>query len=195
MIKSNYHKPDFFTDKAKKEGYAARSIYKLEEIDKKYQIIKPNAKILDLGAFPGSWSQYALKKVGKNGLVVGIDIQKITLDLGSNYVFFHQSILDPSLDFSSYAPFNAVISDMAPNTTGIKDQDVALSLELSLMAAEAAQKYMKKEGTFICKIFQGEGFDEFYSEIKQYFKKIKSFKPEAVRSQSKEIYLIGWELK
>jgi len=195
MIKSNYHKPDFFSDKAKKEGYAARSVYKLEEIDKKYQIIKPNSKILDLGAYPGSWSQYALKKVGKNGLVVGIDIQKITLDLGSNYVFFHQSILDPSLDFSCYAPFNSVISDMAPNTTGIKDQDVALSLELSLMAAEAAQKYMKKEGTFICKIFQGEGFDEFYSEIKKYFKKIKSFKPEAVRSQSKEIYLIGWELK
>lgn len=195
MSRGEYHRPDAFTQKAKKEGYAARSVYKLEEIDQKYKIFKPGQKILDLGAYPGSWSQYALKKVGKKGRVVGIDIKNIEQNLGENYVFFHQSILDPALDFSAFAPFDLVISDMAPNTSGIKDKDVYESIELSRMAMEAAAKYMKKDGIFIVKVFQGEDFDDFYKEFRAFFVKVKSIKPEAVRTNSKEIYAVGWGLK
>lgn len=195
MIKSQYHKPDFYSDKAKKEGFAARSVYKLEEMDKKYQIFKNNYRVLDLGAFPGSWSQYALTKVGPKGLVVGIDIQMVNSIIAENYIFFHKNILDKDLDLSSYSPFHIVMSDMAPNTSGIKTADVYASLELSEMAVQMALRYMKKDGIFICKVFQGEGFDDFYRQTKSFFQKFKSFKPEATRSQSKEIYLIGLGLK
>lgn len=195
MVHSGYDKPDVYTQKAKKAGYAARSIYKLEEMDKKYKLLKNGQKVLDLGAFPGSWSQYALKKVGPKGIVVGIDIQNIEKSFAPNHIFLNKSILDADLDFSQYAPFHLVLSDMAPNTTGVKDVDQMGSIELSEMAVEMAKKYMKKDGIFICKIFQGEGFDEFYKILKSVFVKMKSFKPEATRSNSKEIYAIGWGLK
>lgn len=195
MAKGKYHKPDAFSLKAKKEGYLARSVYKLEEIDQKYQILKPRQVVLDLGAFPGSWSQYALKKVGLKGKVVGIDIKNIEKNLGKNYTFYHQSILDENLDLSNFAPFDVVVSDMAPPTSGIKDKDVYESIQLSFMAIKMAQKYLKKQGVFIGKVFQGEDFDDFYKEFKGIFTKVKSFKPKAVRSNSKEIYAIGWGLK
>jgi 23S rRNA (uridine2552-2'-O)-methyltransferase len=197
MSRNNYHKPDVYTQKAKKEGYFARSIYKLEEIDQKYQIIKSGMKILDLGAAPGSWSQYCVKKCGSKGIVVGIDIKNITAKIGDNYVFFHKSILDEDIatSFQKYAPFDVFLSDMAPSTSGIKDKDVFESIELSRIAIQQAKIYMKKNGTFICKVFQGEDFDDFYRELKSVFSKHKSFKPAAVRSNSKEIYVIAWGLK
>ncbi len=195
MAKSGYKGPDSFSKKAKKDGFAARSVYKLEEINNKYKFLKKGFKVLDLGAFPGSWSQYALGKVGRQGRVVGIDIQNMKKSLGSNYNFFHKSILDADLDLSEFAPFHVVISDMAPNTTGIKGKDSYESVELCEMAVEIAKKHMKREGTFVCKVFQGEEFDDFYKDIKQVFKKIKSYKPVATRNQSKEIYVIGWGLK
>lgn len=195
MGKSGYDKPDRYSKKAKQEGYHARSVYKLEEIDKKYQVFRNGLKVLDLGAYPGSWSQYALKKVGPTGKVVGIDIENLETSLGSNYTFLHRSILEAELDLGSFAPFDVVLSDMAPRTTGIKSQDVYLSLELTAMAAQSAEKYMKHNGVFIAKIFQGEDFDEFYKDLRTRFAKMKSIKPEAVRAQSKEIYVIAWGLK
>jgi len=195
MSRDKYYKPDAFSLKAKKEGYLARSVYKLEEINLKYQILKPKQKVLDLGAFPGSWSQYSLKKVGEKGKVVGVDIQNIEHHLGKNYFFYHQSILDENLDLSPFTPFDVIISDMAPQTSGIKDKDVYESVQLSLMAIQMAQKHLKKEGVFIGKVFQGEDFDDFYKDFKKVFVKVKSFKPKAVRSNSKEIYAIGWGLK
>lgn len=192
---NSYSKPDLYSQKAKKEGYAARSVYKLKEIDEKYKIFKKKQNILDLGAFPGSWSQYALEKVGKKGLVVGIDIKNIEKSFSDNFIFFHQSILDPELSLDQYAPFDCVISDMAPNTSGIKDKDVYESIELSTMAAEVAAKLMKPQGIFVCKVFQGEEIDLFFKNMKSIFKKTKTVKPLAVRKTSKEIYLIGWGLK
>lgn len=195
MAKNDYTQPDFYSLKAKDEGYLARSIYKLQEIDQKYQLFKKKMTILDIGAFPGSWSQYALKKVGKKGQVVGIDIKKIEKVNAPNFFAFHQSITDENLNFDEFLPFDMVISDMAPNTSGVKITDVLGSQELTLLAAQKAKVWMKRAGTFIGKVFQGEGFDEFYKEIRLIFKKVKSIKPKAVRKSSKEIYVIGWELK
>jgi 23S rRNA (uridine2552-2'-O)-methyltransferase len=195
MANSQYKKPDSYSQKAKKSGFKARSVFKLEEIDQKYKVFRSGNRVLDLGAYPGSWSQYVLQKVGKKGLVLGIDIQPIAEKFAPNFVFFHDSILNPELDFSGYAPFDVVLSDMAPSTSGIKDKDVYESLELARMAETMAEKYMKKNGTFVCKVFQGEDFDEFYRELKKKFQKMKSYKPEAVRKTSKEIYIIGWGLK
>ncbi|HOJ50177.1 MAG TPA: RlmE family RNA methyltransferase [Spirochaetota bacterium] len=190
-----YNSSDFYFQKAKKDGYVARSVYKLEEIDKKYNIIKQGMKVLDLGASPGSWSQYCIKKVGRKGFVLGIDIKDVKIK-ADNFVFIKKGIEEAYEDIKNYGPFDIVLSDMAPNTSGIIDVDVYKSIELSGLAVDTALKCMKKNGVFIVKVFQGEDFDIFYREkIKNCFEKYKSFKPKAVRQNSKEIYIICWGLK
>jgi len=190
-----YTSDDFYFQKAKKEGYVARSVYKLEEIDKKYNIIKKGNKVLDLGASPGSWSQYCIKKIGPKGFVLGIDIKEVKIK-AENYCFIKKGIEEAEEEIKKYSPFDIVLSDMAPNTSGIIDVDVYKSIELSSLAVDTALKYMKKNGILVLKVFQGEDFDIFYKEkIKNNFEKYKSFKPKAVRQNSKEIYIICWNMK
>jgi 23S rRNA (uridine2552-2'-O)-methyltransferase len=192
---NDYSKPDFYTDKAKKEGYNARSVYKLQEIDEKYHVFKKGQKVLDLGSCPGSWSQYTLKKIGSNGKVVGIDLKPVTHLSSASFEFILGDIETHQEALVKKAPFDIVLSDMAPNTSGVKSQDAFLSHELSFMALSVASKTLRENGIFICKIFQGDGIDDFFVEIKKVFKKFKSLKPKAVRKNSKEIYVIAFELK
>jgi len=190
-----YQRKDHFFLKAKKKNYAARSIFKLEEIDQRYKLIKPGNKVLDLGAAPGSWSQYASQKVGKNGSVIGIDLQDIKLTL-PNAVFIKGDILKLPLieeleKYSIQPPFDLVISDMAPKTTGIKITDQTRSLELCEMALEIAKKHLKKGGHFICKLFHGADFQHFNKQLKQSFTKVEVLRPKSTRKASKEVFMIG----
>lgn len=184
---------DHYSRKAKKDNFAARSVYKLEEIQKKHRLIKKGDKVIDLGCAPGSWLQYAAGLTGSSGQVVGIDKKPLTINIPANARCFTADILDmdePLLE-SIGKGYNLVMSDMAPATTGQKHVDAARSFELCQTALSVAEKLLKPGGNFVCKIFQGESFQEFSESVKNSFKQHKIFKPQSSRKASKEIYIIG----
>ncbi|MBF0224506.1 MAG: RlmE family RNA methyltransferase [Desulfobacterales bacterium] len=191
----NQNWEDYYSIKAKKEKFPARSVYKLKEIQEKYGLIKPGHKVLDLGCTPGSWLLYASEIAGKNGRLFGIDIVPIKHPMPSNVMVYEQNIL--SVDNEVFdeigRDFDVVLSDMAPSTTGNKFTDSVRSFELSMAALNIAISVLKNDGHFVCKIFQGEDFQKFISYVKQTFRKYKIFKPKACRKESNEIYLIGIE--
>ena len=190
---------DHFFKKAKKDNFAARSVYKLEEIDKRFKIFKSNDRILDLGASPGSWSQYVSQKVGPQGQVLGVDLKPVDVKL-NNAVFIQADLRDLNLkdvfeENGFHPPFDAVISDMAPSTTGIRVTDQARSLELCELALQIAVQFVKPKGHFICKLFHSDEFQNLKKQIVQHFEKFEAVKPEATRSISKEIFLVGLKKK
>lgn len=188
-----HKKDEFYTRKAHEEGYPARSIYKLQEIDEKYHIFKKGDRVLDLGCAPGSWLKYIADKVGAKGLVVGIDIEDIKIEHQENIVFLKKDILDKDI-FSLKElkeKYNVVVADLAPKTSGIKSLDVARSLELSSRALEIAKQVLERNGNFVCKIFEGEGSDVVFEQVKIAFWLRKRFKPKAVRKESREYYIVG----
>ena len=189
-MKSNIWQ-NHLTQKAKKENYPARSVYKLEEIQKKFKLIKKKHKILELGASPGSWFLYCSKIIGAKGSIVGIDLKDLSLvKPPSNSIFYKRDVFDMG-DIIEDEKFDIVLSDMAPNTTGNKSLDAFRSFDLCCKALEIAKKRLKKNGSFVCKIFQGEDFENFIKMMKATFAKHKIFKPQSCRQKSKEIYIIG----
>jgi len=184
---------DHLTQKAKAENYPARSVYKLEEIQKKFKIMKPASQVLDLGCAPGSWLLYAAKQVGSRGRVFGIDLTRIDIKLPDNVTTIQDNILALKNDgfLAQGKGFHTVLSDMAPATTGRKDVDAFRSFELCTMALETARRFLSPNGNFVCKIFQGNEFKKFEKEVKLVFREYKIFKPESCRKQSKEIYIIA----
>ncbi|WP_027357719.1 RlmE family RNA methyltransferase [Desulforegula conservatrix] len=188
--KSNSWDDDHYTLLARKENYPARSVYKLKEIQQKVNLIKKGHKVLDLGCAPGSWLMYAAEQVGNAGRVAGIDLKPVEIPLPSNATALVGDVFE--FDFGPFnPPFDLVTSDMAPATTGRKDVDAARSYDLSLAALDVALKLLKPGGSFVCKIFQGSGFDSFVATVKTKFKTQKIFKPQSCRKESKEIYIIG----
>ena len=189
---NDYEKPDYYSKLAIKEGYAARSVYKLMEIQEKLTLIKKGDKILDLGCAPGSWSQYASSLIGHDGQLIGVDFKRITVNPpNATFIygnFFRDHIKD---EIMSYSPFNGVISDMAPDTSGDRLTDCFLSSELVRHALDFAYLYLKKGGYFIAKIFQGGDEKEIMDEMKLAFEKVKWFKPKSSRQISFEIFMIG----
>src|SRR4051794_826964 len=168
-----YNPKDYFFHKAKKENYAARSVFKLEEIDERFRILKAGYQILDLGAAPGSWSQYSSKKVGPQGRVFGLDLQSIRLTL-PNAVFVQADMRDLDLeqlmtDHEVMPPFDVVLSDMAPKTTGIRNTDQARSMELCELALQTAHRFLKPKGSFVCKIFHSDDFEVFRKQLRECF--------------------------
>lgn len=198
-IKSGTKKPgknqweDHLTRRAKAENYPARSIYKLEEIQNKFKIMKKNDQVLDLGCAPGSWLLYAARQVGGRGRVFGIDLKSIEIKLPDNVMAFKDNILN--LDNDSFLNknkgFSVILSDMAPATTGRKDVDALRSFELCNMALTVADDFLAQNGNFVCKIFQGNDFNVFQKNVKSKFKECRIFKPDSCRKQSKEIYIIA----
>ena len=182
---------DHLTLRAKAENYPARSIYKLEEIQKKFKVIAPGSQVLDLGCAPGSWLLYAAKQVGNKGRVFGIDLQSIEIKLPDNVIAIQDNILSLENNDFLVEGFGVVLSDMAPATTGRKDVDSFRSFELCRMALETAKKFGAPNSNFVCKIFQGNEFKEFEQAVKSVFRECKTFKPESCRKQSKEIYIIA----
>jgi 23S rRNA (uridine2552-2'-O)-methyltransferase len=186
-------KDEFYTRKAREEKYPARSVYKLKEIDDKYKLIKKGDRVLDLGAAPGSWMFYISQQVGEKGEVVGVDIGDLKISLASNMIFMRKDIVDLEVEkfIEPGKQFDLVLSDLAPKTTGIKSVDATNSLLLCDKALAIAKLVLKKGGSFVCKIFEGNMTDKFFKEIKKEFKFAKAFRPEAVLKGSKEIYIIG----
>lgn len=194
-----YQPKDKYFKKAKQEGFAARSVYKLQELDQKFRIFKKGQLVLDLGASPGSWSQYASQKIGKEGRVLGVDLSPVTVKL-ENAAFVVADLRDLNLQdvFREHGfepPFDVVMSDMAPKTTGIKSVDQARSLELCELALETAKKYLRPGGTFICKFFHSGEFGQLRAAIKKEFERVDALKPESTRSISKEIFLVGLKFR
>ena len=194
-----YNPRDHYFKKAKDQNFAARSVFKLEEIDQKLKILKPGQKILDLGASPGSWSQYCSQKIGADGRILGVDLKAVTVKL-SNASFIQADLRDLNLDdtFKEHGfttAFDLVISDMAPNTTGIRMTDQARSFDLCDLALSVSQRFLKKDGHFVCKLFHSDDFSELREKIKNDFEKFHAIKPDSTRKISKEIFLIGVKKK
>ncbi len=181
---------EFYTTLAKKEGFPARSIYKLKEIDEKYKIIKEGNRVLDLGCAPGSWLLYVSQRVGNKGKVIGIDFEEIKIPKKTNIVFIKKNVFDlKESDFED--KFEVVVSDLSPKTSGIKFLDAGKSLELAEKSFEIAKSVLLSGGNFVCKIFEGESSDAFFKKVKNCFNFAKRFKPKGVIKKSREFYIIG----
>lgn len=190
-----YNPKDYFFHKAKAENYAARSVFKIQEIDARFKLIKPGNKVLDLGAAPGSWSQYASKKVGPQGRVLGLDLQPIKLTI-PNAVFITADMREVDLEtimteHEIAPPFDVVLSDMAPKTTGIRITDQTRSIELCELALQTAKRFLKPKGNFVCKLFHSDEFQPFRDQLRACFGKVEVLRPQSTRKESKEIFLIG----
>jgi 23S rRNA (uridine2552-2'-O)-methyltransferase len=186
---------DTYARQARKEKWLARSVYKLQEIDKKYKLIRKGDRLLDLGCYPGSWSQYGIRKIGPKGELVGIDLNFPDCLSYPNFRFIHGDVLTIQIEWlvREISPRNLVMSDLAPQTTGARLTDVSRSMLLSKRAAEVAYALLKEKGHFVCKVFEGEDMVSFRSEISKYFRQIRAIRPKATRKGSKEIYLVGLE--
>jgi 23S rRNA (uridine2552-2'-O)-methyltransferase len=191
----SYNVKDHYFKKAKDQNFAARSVFKLEEIDQKLKIIHTNDKILDLGASPGSWSQYCSKKIGPNGRILGVDLTGINIKL-PNAQFIQADLRDINLetifqDNGFGDRFDVVLSDMAPKTTGIRLTDQTRSYELCEIALNVARQFLKKDGHFVCKLFHSDDFTVLRDQIKKEFSRFEAVKPDSTRKISKEIFLVG----
>ena len=184
---------DHYFKKAKKEGYIARSAFKLQEIDAKHKLLQKGSKVLDLGCFPGSWMQYIAQRIGENGVVVGIDRTALEMTLKGNMRFIRGDIneLDLSLPKEFANRYDLVCSDMAPNTMGIKNVDATRSLQLCQMALYVAQQYLKSGGATLVKVLQGGTFDTLLTQMRQEYRSVKIIKPKSSRKESKEIFVLG----
>ncbi len=184
---------DHYARRARREKWLARSVYKLEEIDRKHRLIPPGARLLDLGCSPGSWTQYALKKAGPRGHVVGVDLSVPERLSAPNFRFIHGDVqdLDPLLLLEDVGVRDLVISDLAPKTTGVKTADAGRSAELVRAALGVARVLLRPEGHFLCKVFEGAEVQDLRRELARSFRKVAFIRPKAVRKGSREIYLLA----
>lgn len=198
MASNSYEKPDYWSKKAFSEGYPARSVYKLKEIDEKFGMIQKNYRILDLGSAPGSWTTFVLRMLEGTGHVTSIDLQPLSKDVkGDNLSFFQGDLYDESIRTSAkkLGPYNLVICDAAPPTTGNRVVDTARSTGLVELAIYYAEQMLCSGGNFAVKIFQGGDQQQLLKKMRTIFTSAKGFKPEACRSESFETYLIGLNKK
>jgi len=176
---------DKWAKKAQKEGFVARSSYKLKQLNKKYNLIRKGDKVLDLGCSPGSWAQVCLQ-LGANR-VTGVDMKEVKIN-ASNFSFILQDVY--GLNIKKLGKFDVVLSDLAPSTSGVKNLDAEESISLSNKAFNISRNSLKPQGNFLVKVFQGKGFDDLLKKIKKSFEFCKSSKPTASKSKSKEIYIV-----
>jgi len=183
---------DHFGERAKREGYPARSVYKLQEIDRRVQLLRRGQRVLDLGASPGSWTQYAAKRVEREGKVVGIDLNPARIALPPHVTFHALDIyaLDARSELGAQS-FDVVLSDMAPHTSGQRHRDQFGSYELYMRALEIASLVLVPGGSFVGKIFQGPDVEQARTATRERFGTVRFLKPEASRSESYEVFLVG----
>ncbi|NUJ97883.1 RlmE family RNA methyltransferase [Candidatus Gracilibacteria bacterium] len=188
---------DKYFHKAKKEGFRARSVFKLEEIQKTFELIHPQMKVCDIGAAPGSFMQFIKRIIKEGGLLIGIDIKKIDIIGGKNiytlvHNIFEYDTLKPKIReiLGSEEKFDVITSDIAPNTTGRKDIDQYASVELNIEILKFGDEFLKKGGNLLLKVFKGEDFSDLTKEIKKRFERFIEYKPLACRDRSFEEYVI-----
>ena len=193
MPKAYIHN-DAWSKKAASEGYRARSVYKLMEMDERFGLLKPGMHVLDIGAAPGSWLQYAGKRVGQQGMILGIDLKEIK-HVGNNVktrvcdLTDHASMHE-ALASVGWKTADLILSDIAPNTSGIKDVDQWKSVELSRLVLDIALKLLSPSGTLIMKVFRGKSFDEFTTDVRKHFPAMKVMSVSASRDRSREVYVL-----
>ena len=184
---------DHYARRARDEKWRARSVYKLREIDRKHAVIRRGMRVLDLGCCPGSWSQYGIEKVGAGGNVIGIDLTRPDHLASPVFSFIQGDVLacDAEWFISRVGPRDAVMSDMAPRTTGVTTTDTARSLALAEKAALIARTVLTKRGNFLCKVFDGEDVKRFVSTLSLEYDDIRIVRPQATRKRSREIFVVG----
>ena len=188
------HVNDPFVQLAQKEGYRSRAAYKLLEIDAKDHLLKPGTVVVDLGATPGGWSQVAATKVGRSGKVIALDLLPLDPLAGVDFLlgdFREDAVLHQLENLLRGKPVGLVISDMAPNISGVASADQARAVHLAELAMEFALQHLKQDGGFLVKVFQGAGFEDFLKLMRSRFVKVVSRKPKASRDRSSELYLLG----
>ena len=192
--KAIYKKGDAFSKLAKARGFRSRSALKLLEVQKKDNFIKPSSRILDLGSSPGGWSQVCQEIVGKKGFIFSVDKKIMEPLKGVNYLNKELEKLKES-DFENFdkniLPFDVVLSDIAPNISGISERDDALMNNLLLSIRSSLDNFLKEDGNALCKVFHGESFDNMMIYMKTNFQKVKIRKPDSSRANSKETYILG----
>ncbi|MCX4188735.1 23S rRNA (uridine(2552)-2'-O)-methyltransferase RlmE [Methylophaga sp. OBS3] len=188
------HFDDIYVKKAQQKGYRSRATFKLEEIDLKDKLIRPGMTVVDLGSAPGGWSDYALKKMNNNGTVIALDILPMTPLTGVHFIegdFRENDVLEKLESIVGDQEIELVLSDMAPNMSGVGSIDQPGSMYLVELALDFASQHLSKNGDFLVKVFQGEGFEEYLKAMREQFVKVVTRKPEASRARSREVYLLG----
>lgn len=188
------HVNDPFVQLAQKDGYRSRAAYKLLEIDARDHLLKPGSVVVDLGATPGGWSQVAAARVGRGGTVIALDLLPLDPLAGVNFIqgdFREEAVLRKLEGLLEGKPVGLVISDMAPNISGVAPADQARAMHLAELALEFALEHLKPDGSFLVKVFQGAGFEEFYKLMRSRFTRVVTRKPKASRDRSSEVYLLG----
>jgi 23S rRNA (uridine2552-2'-O)-methyltransferase len=190
--RGNRRPQDHFGHRARKEGYPARSVYKLQEIDRRLGLFRPGQRVLDLGAAPGSWSLFAGERVGPSGHVIGVDRQEITAGAPPHVRFLHLDLEAPAPDaLADLGTFDVVLSDMAPRTSGQRAGDQYRSFELYMLALRVAERVLAPGGRFVGKIFQGAEFQDARAATARLLRSVRILKPDASRSESYEIFIAG----
>lgn len=190
--KNTYKGGDSFTREARAAGYPARSVFKLEEIDRRIHLLKPGHRVLDLGAAPGSWSLYVTQRIGASGRLFAVDLDPLAIPLPPNATAIVGDALSLENEtLAEHAPYDVVLSDMAPRTTGNRIGDQTRSFELFMRALAVAEKLLRPGGAFVGKIFMGEDFAKAKAETKRLFTEERAIRPEGVRATSYELFLVG----
>lgn len=192
------HHQDEFVLKARREGYRSRAVYKLIEIDEKDHLFRPGQLVVDLGAAPGGWSEYAVKRVGDGGRVVGLDLLPVEPVAGMEFIqgdFTEQVILDELIELVQGQKAGVVLSDMAPNLSGMESVDQPRAMYLAELALDFAVEFLTRDGKFVAKLFQGSGFEAFVATLRKHFVSVKFRKPQASRDRSSETYAVCVGLK
>ncbi len=191
MAKNPYARPDRFTRQARDEGYAARSVFKLKEIDQRFRLLAAGQRVLDLGNAPGSWSKFAIERVGRRGVVVGVDLTEVRIPGGT---WLTRSVFEVGADELLTVlggPADVVLSDMAPLTTGDALGDHVAQLELASCAANLAASLLAPGGSFVVKVFDGEDAPGFVTGLRGDYETVKRVRPEAVRQVSREFFVVA----
>lgn len=188
------HREDGFVKQAKLEGYRSRAVFKLKELDRRDHLFRPGMWVVDLGAAPGSWSQYAAQRVGRSGKVIALDVLPMEPLPGVMLIrgdFVEEAVLQTLRRAIEGRDVSLVMSDMAPNISGIGAVDQPRAMYLSELALALAREVLSPGGTLLTKVFQGEGFDGFVREVRASFKGVYTRKPKASRARSREVYVLG----
>ena len=190
--KNPYAKPDRFTRAAKEAGFPARSVFKLEEIDRRARLLRAGQRVLDLGAAPGSWSMYAARKIGPTGKLLAVDLEPLTVGLPAWAELVQGDALSlANEELSRFAPYDVVLSDMAPRTTGNRVTDQARSFELFMRALAVAATLGVRGGAFVGKIFMSDDLPQARAELRKHYATERLFRPEGTRAVSMEIFILG----
>jgi len=197
LARADYTRPDFYARQARAGGFAARSVFKLMELDQKEKLLRPGDRVLDLGAAPGSWMQYSAERVGDIGLVVGVDLKEVARPLRKNERFLQADVFDLSVEdlLARFGVFDLVLSDLAPNTMGHKATDHFRSIALAERALAVCVRVLRPGRPFLVKAFQGSDFEAFARSVRQWFRGVKLKKPRGSRAASREMFVLGMEFQ